>query len=79
MLDLLDDFLDEQGLLEEDEQTGEITYLEGEVDETELLEYLRNATTKEGVHLTPVQLQLILDAEMQYGLKKGWYEEEESL
>lgn len=79
VLDLMDDFLNEQGLLEEDEQTGEITYLEGEVDETEQMEYLRNATAKEGTHLTPVQLQLILDAEMQYGLKKGWYEEEEGL
>lgn len=76
VLDLMDDFLAEKGMLEEDEQTGEVTYLEGEVDETEQLEYLLNAVAKEGTPLTRVQLQLILDAEMQYGLKKGWYEED---
>ena len=76
VLDLMDDFLCEQGLLEEDEQTGEVTYLEGEVDETEQLEYLLKAAAKEGTPLTRVQLQLILDAEMQYGIQQGWYEEE---
>mgnify|MGYP004613636851 CR=1 FL=1 len=76
VLDLMDDFLAEKGMLEEDEQTGEVTYLEGEVDETEQLEYLLNAVAEEGTPLTRVQLQLILDAEMQYGLKKGWYEED---
>ncbi len=76
VLDLMDDFLNEKGLLEEDEQTGEVTYLEGEVDETEQLEYLLNAVAEEGTLLTRVQLQLILDAEMQYGLEKGWYEDE---
>ena len=76
VLDLMDDFLNEKGLLEEDEQTGEVTYLEGEVDETEQLEYLLNAAAEEGTPLTRVQLQLILDAEMQYGLEKGWYEDE---
>lgn len=76
VLDLMDDFLAEKGMLEEDEQTGEATYLEGEVDETEQLEYLLNAVAEVGTPLTRVQLQLILDAEMQYGLKKGWYEED---
>ena len=76
VLDLMDDFLAEKGMLEEDEQTGEVTYLEGEVDETDQLEYLLNAVAEEGTPLTRVQLQLILDAEMQYGLKKGWYEED---
>ena len=76
VLDLMDDFLAEKGMLEEDERTGEVTYLEGEVDETEQLEYLLNAVAEEATPLTRVQLQLILDAEMQYGLKKGWYEED---
>ena len=35
VLDLMDDFLVEHGLLEEDEQAGEMTYLDGEIDETE--------------------------------------------
>ena len=49
VLDLMDDFLEEQGLLHEDPQTGETVYLEGEVDET--------------------------DAELQYGIEHGYYEE----
>lgn len=77
VLDLMDDFLDMKGLLEEDEQTGEITYLEGEIDETEQLEYLFKEAAAQGSPLTKVQLQLILDGEMQYGLAQGWYEEDD--
>ena len=39
VLDLMDDFLLENGLLEE--SADEITYHEGEIDETEQLEYLQ--------------------------------------
>lgn len=76
VLDLMDDFLDEKGLLEEDDTTGEITYLEGEIDETEQLEYLYHAMKEQNRPLTRVQLQLILDGEMQYGIEQGYYEEE---
>ena len=40
VLDLMDDYLEEQGLLREDPQTGEMEYLEGDVDETEQLNYV---------------------------------------
>ena len=71
VLDLMDDYLVENGLLEEDEQAGEMTYLDGEIDETEQLEYLIHATKEQGHNLTSTQIQLIMDGELQYGIEKG--------
>ncbi|MBQ7632153.1 MAG: hypothetical protein IJS82_05285 [Paludibacteraceae bacterium] len=76
VLDLMDDFLEEQGLLREDPQTGEMEYLDGEVDETEQLNYILSALKDEGRAITAVQIQLIQDAELQFGIQKGYYEEE---
>ena len=75
VLDLMDDFLEEQGLLREDPETGEMEYLEGDVDETEQLNYVLAAMKEEGRTITGVQIQLIQDAELQYGIEKGYYEE----
>lgn len=77
VLDLMDDFLLENGLLEEDNQTGEMTYLDGEIDETEQLNYLIQVTKKQGHALSSAQIQLIMDGELQYGIEKGYYQEEE--
>lgn len=77
VLDLMDDYLVENGLLEEDEQTGEITYLDGEIDETAQLNFLIQATKAQGLTLTSTQIQLIMDGELQYGIEKGYYQEEE--
>ena len=74
VLDLMDDFLMENGLLEE--STEEVTYLEGEIDETAQLEYLLAKTKEQGVNLTSEQIQLIMDGELQYGVEQGYYEEE---
>lgn len=76
VLDAMDDYLEEQGLLEMDERTGEATYLDGDIDETEELDYVRAAVKADKRHLTDVQIQLIIDAEMQYGLEQGYYEKE---
>ena len=76
VLDLMDDFLEEQGLLREDPQTGEMEYLDGEVDETEQLNYILAAVKEEGRAISAVQIQLIQDAELQFGIRKGYYEEE---
>ena len=75
VLDLMDDYLEEQGLLREDPQTGEMEYLEGEVDETEQLNYVLEAASEEGRPITSVHVQLIQDAELQYGIEHGYYEE----
>ena len=76
VLDLMDDYLEEKGLLREDPETGEMEYQDGEVDETEQLNYVLAATKEEGRAISAVQIQLIQDAELQFGIKKGYYEEE---
>ena len=75
VLDLMDDYLEEQGLLREDPKTGEMEYLDGDVDETEQLNYVLNALHEDGRAISGVQVQLIQDAELQYGISKGYYEE----
>ena len=75
VLDLMDDYLEEKGLLREDQETGEMEYLEGDVDETEQLDYILKAVREDGRKISSVQIQLIQDAELQYGIEKGYYEE----
>lgn len=76
VLDLMDDYLEEQGLLREDEATGETEYLDGEVDETDQMNYVAKACKEEGRNISLVQIQLIMDAELQFGIQKGYYEED---
>ena len=75
VLDMMDDYLEEKGLLREDPKTGEMEYLEGDVDETEQLDYILKAVREERRKISSVQIQLIQDAELQYGIEKGYYEE----
>ena len=76
VVDLMDDYLEEQGLVREDPETGEMEYLEGDVDETEQLNYVLKSLQEEGRDITGVQIQLIQDAELQFGIQKGYYSEE---
>jgi hypothetical protein len=76
VLDLMDDYLVGQGLLQEEDNCDEVTYLEGEIDETEQLNYLLEQTAILGRSLTSEQIQLIMDGELQYGIEQGYYEEE---
>ena len=75
VLDAMDDFLEEEGLLHVDEESGEVEYEDGEVDETAQMAYVAQAAKAQGSALTMVQIQLIMDGEFQYGLQEGWYEE----
>ena len=75
VLDMMDDYLEEKGLLREDPKTGEMEYLDGDIDETEQLDYILKAVREEGRSISSVQVQLIQDAELQYGIEKGYYEE----
>ena len=75
VLDLMDDYLEEKGLLREDPKTGEMEYLEGDIDETEQLDYILKAVREEGRSISSVQVQLIQDAELQFGIQKGFYSE----
>ena len=76
VLDVMDDFLEEQGLLREDPESGEMEYLDGEVDETEQLNYVLAAAKDDKRAISGVQIQLIQDAELQFGIAKGYYSEE---
>ena len=76
VLDLMDDYLEQEGLLREDPKTGEMEYLEGDVDETEQLNYVLAAMKEEGRPISGVQIQLIQDAELQFGIQKGYYSED---
>ena len=76
VLDLMDDYLEEKGLVRVDPQTGEMEYLDGEVDETEQLNYVLDSVREEGRSITGVQIQLIQDAELQFGIEHGYYEED---
>ena len=76
VLDSMDDYLEKQGLLREDPASGEMEYLDGEVDETEQLDFVLEAVRKAGRAISSTQVQLIQDAELQFGIEKGYYEEE---
>lgn len=77
VLDSIDDYLEEVGLLTYDEMTGEADYQEGEVDETEQLDYLVREAKRCKRNITNVQMQLILDAQYEFYLQKGWIEDDE--
>jgi len=75
VLDTMDDFLEEKGLLQYDEQTDEVTYLDGDVDETEQLQYVLQQAKKQHLTLSSLQIQLIMDGEKEYGIEQGYYED----
>ena len=76
VLDALDDYLEEVGLLSVAED-GEVTYLDGDIDETEQLAHVQKAVHDAHKSLTGAQIQLILDAEVQYGIEQGYYSDDE--
>lgn len=75
VLDKMDDYLEKIGLIEDDGE--EVTYLDGEVDETEQMVFVQEAAKKDGRTISSEQIQLIMDGELQYGIEHGYYEEEE--
>ncbi len=77
VLDAMDDFLEAKGLLRIDEKTGEAEYLDGDIDETEQLAFVQKAAKAQGSTITSVQIQLVMDGELQYGIEQGYYEEED--
>ncbi|MBO6074743.1 MAG: hypothetical protein J6P74_06395 [Paludibacteraceae bacterium] len=77
VLDVMDDYLVMKGLATEDEDNGEMDYNEGYVDETEQLQYVLEQAKADNCPVTSVQVQLIQDAEYQYGVENGFYTEED--
>ena len=77
VLDVMDDYLIMKGLATEDEENGDVEYNEGYVDETEQLKYVLEQAKADNCPVTSVQVQLIQDAEFQYGVENGFYSEED--
>lgn len=75
VLDAMDDFLEEKGLLQYDEQSDEVIYLDGDIDETEQLQYVLKTAQEHQLSLSSVQIQLIMDGEKEYGIEQGYYED----
>jgi len=75
VLDTMDDFLEQKGLLQYDEKTDEAIYLDGDVDETEQLQYVLQEAKRQQLSLTSLQIQLIMDGEKEYGIEQGYYED----
>lgn len=76
VLDLVDDYLEEKGLLIY--RGDEAEYLDGDIDEVDQLQYIIEGVKREGRKLSGLQVQLILDGELQYGIEQGYYEEIEN-
>ena len=77
VLDVMDDYLVKVGLAEENDEAEDIEYKDGYVDETEQLQYILEQAKMDNVPVTAVQVQLIQDAEFQYGVENGFYSEED--
>jgi len=73
VLDVVYDFYEEKGLLDEEDE--KVT--ESFIDEEELFEYILKAAKKDKINLTGEDIELILDAEFEYGKSIGIYKEEE--
>lgn len=77
VLDVMDDYLVKVGLAEENPDEEDIEYKDGFVDETEQLRYVLEQAKEDNVPVSSVQVQLIQDAEYQYGVDNGFYSEDD--
>jgi hypothetical protein len=71
VLDVVYDFYDENGLIEEDSTE------EASIDEEEMFKYILKCSKKDKMDLSENDIQLILEAEFEYGKSLGIYKEEE--
>jgi hypothetical protein len=72
VLDVIYDFYDGKGYIEENETTDE-----ADIDEEEMLDFVMKAVKKDGMDLTVDEVQFILDGEFDYGKSIGIYSEED--
>ena len=71
VLDFVDDFYEQSDLYNEETETA----LEGEVDESDLLQFVLDKVEEEHLQLSYEQVQLILTFEFEYDCSIGVYEE----
>jgi ribosome assembly protein YihI (activator of Der GTPase) len=67
ILDVIYDFYDEKGLIEED------TTEEASIDEEEMFKFLKKCAKKDKMAITDEEIQMILEAEYEYGKSIGIY------
>lgn len=67
VLDVIYDYYDENGLIEED------TTEEASIDEEDMLKYLIKCSKKDKIEISEEEIQLILEAEYEYGKSIGIY------
>ena len=71
VLDVVYDFYDENGLIDEDSTE------EASIDEEEMFKYILKSSKKDKIKLSEEDIQVILDGEYEYGKSLGIYREEE--
>lgn len=71
VLDVVYDFYDENGLIDEDSTE------EASIDEEEMFKYILKCSKKDKMKLSEDDIQIILDGEYEYGKSLGIYREEE--
>ena len=71
VLDVVYDFYDENGLIDEDSTE------EASIDEEEMFKYIMKSSKKDKMKLSEDDIQIILDGEYEYGKSIGIYREDE--
>jgi hypothetical protein len=71
VLDVVYDFYDENGLIDEDSTE------EASIDEEEMFKYIMKSSKKDKMKLSEDDIQIILDGEYEYGKSLGIYREDE--
>jgi hypothetical protein len=71
VLDVVYDFYDENGLIDEDSTE------EASIDEEEMFKYIMKCSKKDKMKLSEDDIQIILDGEYEYGKSLGIYREDE--
>jgi len=71
VLDVVYDFYDENGLIDEDSTE------EASIDEEEMFKYILKCSKKDKIKLSEEDIQLVLDGEYEYGKSLGIYREED--
>jgi len=71
VLDVVYEFYDENGLIDEDSTE------DASIDEEEMFKFILKCAKKDKIEMTEDEIQLILDGEYEYGKSLGIYTEEE--
>lgn len=70
VLDVIYEFYDEQGFIEEDSAE------EASIDEEEMNDFILKCAKKDKIDISEAEVELILDGEFEYGKSIGVYNEE---